>query len=127
MPVVPATVRSALLYLPLELLPGGSFWFCARGLVGVPARDLAYYTGAFAVAWLAGLVAFYAPGGIGVREAVLVALLSSRIGSADALVVAAVSRLVLIVTDVTFAGIGTVIMREAGGPVPPAALRRLRP
>ena len=126
-PVVLTTIRSVLLYLPLELLLGGSFWLCARGLVGAPARDLAFYIGAFAVAWLAGLVAFYAPGGIGVREAVLVALLQSRIGSADALVVAAVSRLVLIVTDVTFAGIGTVIMRERGGPVPSTVPRRLRP
>jgi hypothetical protein len=111
-PLAFAVVRATLLYLPVWLVLGGSFWLCARGLVAVSARDLAFYVGAFAVAWLAGLVAIYAPGGLGVREAVLVALLSSRIGAADALVVAATSRLMLIVVDVVLAGVATVTMRR---------------
>lgn len=108
-----ATVRATLLYLPIWLLLGGSFWLCARGLVAVPARDLALYVGAFAVAWLAGLLAVYAPGGLGVREAVLVALLSSRLGSADALVVAATSRLILILVDVLLAVVATASLRRS--------------
>jgi hypothetical protein len=111
-PAVRATVAATVLYLPVWLLLGGSFWLCARGLLAVPGRDLALYIGAFAVAWLAGLVAVYAPGGIGVREAVLVALLSSRIGAADALVVAAVSRLILILVDVLLAGAATATLRR---------------
>lgn len=107
-----ATARATLLYLPVWLLLGASFWLCARGLLGIPARDLAFYIGAFAVAFLAGLFAVYAPGGLGVREAVLVALLSSRIGAADALVVAAASRLILIVVDVALAGIATATIRR---------------
>ena len=114
-PAAFATVRATLLFLPVWLLLGGSFWLCAHGLIAVPARDLALYVGAFAVAWLAGLLAVYAPGGLGVREAVLVALLSGRIGSADALVVAAASRLILILVDVLLALVAT------------AALRRSRP
>jgi hypothetical protein len=106
------TMRATLLYLPAWLLLGGSFWLCARGLVGVPARDLTVYMGAFAVAWLAGLLAVYAPGGLGVREAVLVALLSGRIGAGDALVVAAASRLILILVDVVFAGVATARLRR---------------
>lgn len=111
-----ATLRATLLYLPVWVLLGVSFWLCARGLLGVPARDLAFYTGAFAVAWLAGLVAVYAPGGLGIREAVLVALLSSRIGAANALVVAAASRLILIFADVSLAGAATVAMRRGSKP-----------
>jgi hypothetical protein len=106
------TMRATLLYLPVWLLLGGSFWLCARGLVAVRAEDLAVYMGAFAVAWLVGLLAVYAPGGLGVREAVLVALLSSRIGAADALVVAAASRLILIFVDVVLAGIATATLRR---------------
>ena len=94
------------------LLLGGSFWLCARGLVGVPVRDLSLYTGAFAIAWLAGLLAVYAPGGLGVRETVLVALLSGRVGAADALVVAAASRLILILVDVVLAGVATATVRR---------------
>ena len=110
---LPTTIRATLLYLPVWLLLGGSFWLCAHGLLGVPAQDLAFYIGAFAVAWLAGLLAVYAPGGLGVREAVLVALLSGRIGAADALVVAAASRLILIAVDLALAGIATAAMRRS--------------
>jgi hypothetical protein len=85
----PTTIRATLLYVPV-----------------------AFYMGAFAIAWLAGLVAIYAPGGIGVREAVLVAFLGGRIGAADALVVAAASRLILIVVDVLLAGIATAALRR---------------
>jgi glycosyltransferase 2 family protein len=106
------TIGATLLYLPVWLLLGASFWLCAHGLLGVPARDMTIYVGAFAVAWLAGLLAVYAPGGLGVREAVLVALLSGRIGAANALVVAAASRLILIFVDLLFAGIATAAMRR---------------
>jgi uncharacterized membrane protein YbhN (UPF0104 family) len=110
-PAVHAVVRATLLYLPTALALGGTFWLFARGLVDARPADFAVYTGAFAVAWLAGLVAIYAPGGLGVREAVLVALLSARIGAADALVLAAASRLALILVDVSFAGLGAVVAR----------------
>ena len=72
------------------------------------------YMGTFAVAWLAGLLAIYAPGGLGVREAVLVALLHGRIGAADALVVAAASRLVLVLADVLLAAVSTAALRRRG-------------
>jgi glycosyltransferase 2 family protein len=109
---VPTTLRATLLYVPVWLLLGVSFWLCARGLVSVPVEDLAFYMGAFAIGWLAGLLAVYAPGGLGVREAVLVALLSGRIGAADALVAAAASRLILILADLGLAGIATAAMRR---------------
>jgi hypothetical protein len=109
---VRATVLATVLYLPVWLLLGGSFWLCARGLLGVPEYDVAFYVGAFAIAWLAGLVAVYAPGGLGVREAVLVALLSSRIGAPNALVLAAASRLIFILVDVVLAGVATVALRR---------------
>jgi uncharacterized membrane protein YbhN (UPF0104 family) len=112
-----ATIKATFLFLPVWLLLGASFWLCARGLLAVPAHDLAYYMGAFAVAWLAGLAAIYAPGGLGVREAVLVALLGGRIGAANALVVAAASRLILILVDVLLAAVAAVVKRRDRSPV----------
>jgi glycosyltransferase 2 family protein len=110
--VLRSIIRATLLYLPAWLLLGVGFWLCARGLVGVPAHDIAFYTGAFAVAFLAGLLAIYAPGGLGVREAVLVALLSGRVSASDALIVAAASRLILVLVDVSLAGIATATLRR---------------
>lgn len=106
-----AMVRGTL-YLPVWLLLGAGFWLCAHGLIAVPTHDLPVYIGSFAVAWLVGLLAVFAPGGLGVREAALVALLASRIGADDALVVAAASRLILIFVDVVLAGLATVSLRR---------------
>jgi len=116
-PAVRATVRATLLYLPVWLVLGMSFWLCARGLLDIPAQDVAIYVGAFAIAFLAGLMAVYAPGGLGVREAVLVALLAHRIGAGNALVVAAASRLMFIVVDVVLAGVATAALRRGCAPV----------
>jgi hypothetical protein len=87
------------LYLVVWAIYGVAFWTTGRALFAVPASDLARYIGVFALGWLAGLVAVFAPGGIGVREAVIVALLRSRLGEADAIVLAATSRIVLTAID----------------------------
>jgi uncharacterized membrane protein YbhN (UPF0104 family) len=108
--IVRAGTGPFLLYLSAWPAIGVGFWLCARGLVPVPAHDLPVYAGAYGVAWVAGLVAVYAPGGLGVREAVLVALLAGRLGASDALVVAAVSRAILTLVDLVLAGIGVVLL-----------------
>jgi uncharacterized membrane protein YbhN (UPF0104 family) len=118
------TAQTVPLYAVTWPLIGVSFWMTARAFLHVAPSDLALYAGAFAVAWMVGLVAIYAPGGIGVREAVLVALLHHRIGSADALVVAAASRAVFTFADLISAGLSLPLLRRqphhAAEPAPPA-------
>jgi glycosyltransferase 2 family protein len=93
-------------------LIGLSFWMTARAFIHVTPSELALYTGAFAAAWIVGLLAIYAPGGIGVREAVLVAILGPRIGSAEALVIAAASRAVFTLADLTPAVLSLPLLRR---------------
>jgi glycosyltransferase 2 family protein len=111
-----SSISAAAVAIPLYTLVwaamGASFWLTAKALVTAPVAQLPFYTGAFAVAWVVGVVAVYAPGGIGVREGVLVALLHSRLGSADALVVAAASRVLLTVGDLTIGGAAFLILRR---------------
>jgi hypothetical protein len=90
---------AVVLYLVVWGLYGLAFWTTGRALFAIPVADLPRYIGVFALAWLAGLVAFFAPGGIGVREAVIAALLAGRLGQADAIVLAATSRIVLSAID----------------------------
>jgi glycosyltransferase 2 family protein len=115
---VPVSVRVAAavvpLYALLSLVTGTGFWLTARSLLGVPFGDVLVYVGAFWAAWAVGLVAIFAPGGIGVREAMLLAILRGRLGSADALVLAAVSRGVLTAVDFSAAGAGVLLLRRAG-------------
>jgi hypothetical protein len=111
------------LYAATWLLIGVSFWMTARAFVHVSPSDVALYTGAFAAAWIVGLLAIYAPGGIGVREAVLVAILGPHIGSADALVIAVASRGVFTLADLIPAALSLPLLRrqtpQAAEPAPP--------
>ena len=117
------TAQMIPLYGATWVLIGLSFWMTARAFLPVKSSDLALYTGAFAAAWIVGLIAIYAPGGIGVREAVLVAILAPRIGSADALVIAAASRAVFTLADLIPAALSVPLLRRqsqrAVEPAPP--------
>ena len=104
--------QSIPLYAATWPLIGVSFWMTARAFLPVEPSDIALYTGAFAAAWIVGLIAIYAPGGIGVREAILVAILAPRIGSADALVIAAASRVVFTLADLIAAGLSLPLLRR---------------
>lgn len=59
-----------------------------------------------AAAWLAGFVIVFVPGGVGVREAVFVALAPAGIGPSEALAIAVVSRLLFIAADMVGAALG---------------------
>jgi uncharacterized membrane protein YbhN (UPF0104 family) len=102
-PLLAAGPPATGLYLAVWGLYGLAFWTTGRALFAVPVSELPRYIGVFALGWLAGLVAVFAPGGIGVREAVIAALLSTRLGQADAIVLAAVSRIVLSAVDLAAA------------------------
>lgn len=108
---------AVILYLVVWGLYGVAFWATGRALFAVPVSELARYVGVFALAWLVGLVAVFAPGGIGVREAVIAALLTGRLGQADAIVLAGTSRIVLTVVDLVAAalsiGVPALRRREA--------------
>ncbi len=57
--------------------------------------------GAFGISWTVGYVTIFAPGGIGVREGVLTAILAVVIAPADALIYAAVNRIVWVISELS--------------------------
>jgi uncharacterized membrane protein YbhN (UPF0104 family) len=73
-------------------------WLLARPL-GAGVADIPVATGAFALAFVAGLLVVPLPAGAGVREGVLIATLTPLIGSQAALTVSLVSRFVLLLVD----------------------------
>jgi glycosyltransferase 2 family protein len=78
---------------------GAALMLLAAGLLpGVPL-DAATATAAFTASYLAGLLALVAPGGIGVRESVMILLLQSPIGLAAATVLALASRVLLTLAE----------------------------
>jgi uncharacterized membrane protein YbhN (UPF0104 family) len=72
-------------------------------------------TGGTALAVCAGILFIPAPAGAGIRDAVLVATLAPSIGSANALAVALVSRVILIIVDLALAGLALLIRAPGVG------------
>lgn len=115
--VTPAAVREATWrYLVVWIVAGCGFWLMGAGVAGASPDQLALYVGTFAIAWGAGFVVFFAPGGIGVREAVMVGLLGPEIGAADALLVATASRAAFTVVDLVGGSAGLFALRSAPPP-----------
>ena len=69
-------------------------------LFGVTAEALPAVGGLFLLSWLIGFVVPLAPGGLGVREAAGVALLSGLIGVESALLIQASMRIISLIGDV---------------------------
>ncbi len=106
-----AAPRMSVLYLPVWALYGTAFWLTGRALFPVPASDFVLFAAAFPLGWLVGMAAVFAPGGIGVREAVLVGLLAPTVGQREAIVIAAASRLLLTAADLVGGGVSILIPR----------------
>jgi glycosyltransferase 2 family protein len=80
-------------------------WVLAVGL-GAPAlQSLPVAIGGYALAHAAGQLAIGLPGGAGVREAVLTLVMATVLPLAAALVLALLSRMILVAVDVTLAGL----------------------
>lgn len=87
------------------LLAGLSLYCLSYALDDLARLDLKFAIAAFAFAWVAGFVVLGAPAGIGIREVILIAMLSPVIGTHRAVVLAGVHRLVTISVDLSV-GVG---------------------
>jgi glycosyltransferase 2 family protein len=85
---------------------------------GSTLHVLALSFGAYALAWSVGFLIIFFPGGIGPREAVLVAVLSPVMPAASALIVALASRIVMTLGDLLWAAAGLIIGRGRRLPMP---------
>lgn len=111
---LPGTARAASATAPAPVAIGGAIaanaiawlgygvalWCLARGVLGPVPLPVGAAIGAFAASYLAGLLALFAPGGLVVREALLVVLLQPALGLPQATALAIASRLLLTVTEV---------------------------
>jgi glycosyltransferase 2 family protein len=71
--------------------------------------------GGFALAWAIGFLVVFVPAGVGVREAVLVAVLAPLVGEGPALAAAVLSRFLIIVAEAALLAITPIMRpRQAG-------------
>lgn len=82
---------------------GGSFFVMFKEF---PFSSAPLFIGGYAVSWAVGYVAVFAPGGLGIREAVL-AFVFSNIASVELIAVyAAMNRIIWVVAEVLFGLVG---------------------
>jgi uncharacterized membrane protein YbhN (UPF0104 family) len=89
---------------------GISFWLFARSLLGDGAPGPLVAATAFVTSYVAGIIAVFAPGGIVIREAALVAALAGSIGADRAFLVAVGARLWLVTLEL----IGALVLIASG-------------
>jgi glycosyltransferase 2 family protein len=78
---------------------GVALWLLARGVLPTAGLGLVPAIAVFTASYLAGFIALFAPGGIGVREGVFILMLQGPIGIGAATALAVASRLLLTVTE----------------------------
>lgn len=83
---------------------GAHAWVLADALGGRSSNGALISVGAFALAWVVGLLIVIAPAGAGAREAALVLALGPVLDRPAALVLALVSRIIMVVADALVAG-----------------------
>jgi uncharacterized membrane protein YbhN (UPF0104 family) len=102
---------------------GAHAWFLISVFAGRSGHVAALSLGGYALAWAVGFIIIVFPGGIGPRELAFIAVLAPVMSSASALVVALVSRVVMTIGDLVWAGSALVIgrRRRAAASAGPAA------
>ncbi|MEU8145482.1 lysylphosphatidylglycerol synthase transmembrane domain-containing protein [Nonomuraea sp. NPDC048901] len=78
----------------------------------VPQSGLLFAIGAFALSWSLGIMSFVVPAGAGVREVVMVGVLSPVMPAGPAIAVALSSRIVIIIGDLICAGMAGIAARR---------------
>jgi uncharacterized membrane protein YbhN (UPF0104 family) len=111
-------------YLLTNFLLGAAFVLIVWSLSDIGWSDVPLLLGGYNLAGVVGIVAFFAPAGLGVREGVLAGFLTSVVVSPVAASVVVFVRVLTIVTDILLVGLlegGPVISRLiARNPRPPA-------
>lgn len=99
LPPLSITTACMLLYVAVFCLNGLGLATLGEGLIGKGMESLVLLIGLFSVAWLAGFIVPGAPGGLGVREAILVASLTPLYGEPAAVALSLGSRLAFVLGD----------------------------
>lgn len=120
-----AIVTALLLSLGVYAAFGAHLWLITNSLGSPGAAGFVLCVGAYGVAMTAGLLAFFLPSGIGVRDGVLVAALATSIAglsSGQALALAVVSRLMFTIADIISAAVAALVARLRGAELPSLAV-----
>lgn len=111
-PAVGDYVPPVAILLANQVLAGTALWLVARSLGPVSPAWLPFFISASALAITAGLLAIFAPAGLGVREGILLIVLGPVIGGGLAAVAVACLRVLQTLVDAAMAAAGAALLRS---------------
>lgn len=105
------------IYLLVLLLMGVSFAciICSFDDISFSFKNICLSSGAFIFSWLLGFIVIGAPGGIGIREAVLASLLGSALKIETVVASVLIGRFISVLSDVIVWGISELIYKKESG------------
>ena len=123
--------REALLlqieFLAPRFLNAVGFVLIAASVVPIDASEWLPLGAAYVLAGAVGILAFFVPSGLGVREAVIVLIASQYMPVSDAIIVSLLARLYATVADVAVAALYVALRVRPGGPSPTTTTESTQP
>ena len=98
-------------HLLLWICQGFAFFLFVKSLAPVAWTDSGVLTACFAFAWVIGFLSFLTPGGLGIREGLLGLLLVNYMPAPQAMLVALLCRVWMLLAEIVLAGVALAIDR----------------
>jgi len=99
------------MYLAAWLIAGVSFYLITSGVTSVHLEQLPSLIGIFSLSWVIGFLSFLTPGGLGVREGIMISLLRFHFSSPLSFLISVVNRISLTLCEVIVASL--IIFKKA--------------
>lgn len=102
-------IRVVLLFIGNWVIVGIGFYMLTCSIYPVPMSEMLYTAGIFGLSCIIGILAIFAPSGLGVREGILVLGLGLIMPEEYAVIISIVSRLWMTVSELALIGIAFVV------------------
>ncbi len=111
--VIPITylqmIKVVILFIGNWIIVGIGFYMLTCSIYAIPMSEMLYTAGIFGLSCIIGILAVFAPSGLGVREGILVLGLSLIMPQEYAVIISIVSRLWMSVSELALIGIAFVV------------------
>ena len=114
--IAPIEVLKLLLfYILIWLVNCAAFYFLANSIYQTPISKFLSFSGIYTIAGVSGLLAIFAPAGLGVKEGMLTILLSLHIPTSIATIIALLNRIWFVLTEMVCVGLSILFAKGVKG------------